>query len=517
LDGFLTQAGPTFSPDVKTKASQKIKFSKGIRALCIVTAVEARFLPEKCKQHRGNFRFEKGLAMKLKKSRFAISTSSETDLNEIHIYNTLHDHLLIVSQKPDETIASLFEKLNSGAPLTEDERSAADVLIKMGVFVEADDDEQEDFEKWYDEVLHGNSDALVLHIATTMACNMRCEYCMEKGQLNQSQFMTHDLAVSVASWIKHKMISQGTRRLSLIFFGGEPLLNTSAIEQISGDMKKFCLEAGTAFKAGIITNGTLLTQEVTDILAEAGISWAKVTLDGDSSTHDRRRHFINGSGTFDLIWENLEYAAKKLEIFIGGNFSKGDEEGFSRLIEKLANASWRGAIRDVRFKPIMEREGGRGVRGNNNCDHSAFSHEQVGRIVALRREIKKAGLPQIDDPNIGPCDFYRDNVITVGADGALYPCSGFLGIRDFIVGSVLDEKITNMGRLLKTLRSWRDKCEDCPYLPICAGGCRLSAYLAGKSLSTPACDRDFFEKLVPHLVAGFRENNRKGGRTGIFA
>jgi uncharacterized protein len=456
--------------------------------------------------------------MKFKKSRFVISAPSDISANTIHLYHALYDHHLIVEETADCNVEHLFQKLDSGLKLSSDEQEALGQLAQMGIVVPADADEQGQFERWYSDVLLERSDSLVVHVTTTMACNLRCKYCMEQQRLDQSKFMEKQVADGTSAWIKRRIKSEGVRKLSLIFFGGEPLLNSGAIEKISGDLRDFCREEGVAFKAGAITNGTLLTDKMRDVVVRAGLSWVKVTLDGCEDWHDKYRIYQNGSGTFETIWNNLASAARGLGLFIGGNFSKANEDSCRALIGRLATAPWREALVDVRFKPIMSSVQTNAPLASGACDKGAFTPEQVERMIDLRHLIRQAGLPTMDDPNVGPCDFYRHNIMTVGVNGELYPCAGFVGLDEFVTGSVFHEESTEFGKKVRRLRSWSAKCSQCSYLPLCAGGCRLPAFLAGKSVEDTVCDLGFYERVVPHLVASYQGAEASGGRmSDIFA
>ncbi|MFA4874414.1 MAG: radical SAM protein [bacterium] len=453
-----------------------------------------------------------------KRSCFTVLASAQDSEDRVHIYHTLRDHHIVVDQSPQQTIDSFLEKVERGCELSGDEVPAAETFREMGILVDADADEHKDFERWYDTVLRGDNDSMVVHITTTMACNMRCCYCLEKDLLDQSKFMDHGTALGSAAWIKREVASRGVRKLSLVFFGGEPLMNARAIEEIGADLNEYCAGYGIAFKAGAITNGTLLTPEITNALAKAGVTWVKVTLDGDKSLHDKMRVLAKGGGTFDLIWQNLESAADRLRLFIGGNFPEGDLGAFDSLLERLAGVPWRESIAEVTFKPIMKPKKGNAIAMNTDCGHGAFTQGQVHRMLEMRRRIRAAGLPSISDPNLGPCDFYRNNVLTIGAGGEIYPCSGFVGISDFVIGSIRSSEPTAFGDRLRTLRAWCDECKGCTYLPVCAGGCRLPAYLEGKDVSATVCDREFYERMIPMMLSARHEGGAaESDQSGIFA
>ena len=56
---------------------------------------------------------------------------------------------------------------------------------------------------------------------------------------------------------------------------------------------------------GIVTNGTLLTDEMKQFLVDEKFQ-IKVSLDGGRKTQDRIRKFHNGSGTYDVVATNVK-------------------------------------------------------------------------------------------------------------------------------------------------------------------------------------------------------------------
>lgn len=447
----------------------------------------------------------------MKRSTFTLVVPSG-NTNEVCLYHTLNDHLVRVVQASGETLEDLFRKLETGkeSQLTAHQREVAACLEQMGFVVPDDADERELFERWYRAVLKMSYRSYVATVLTSMSCNLRCPYCYEQGALSSSKFMSMEMAACVGNWLQHQMIARGVERMNIVFFGGEPLLNCQVIEEMCLSMRTGCESLGVGWKAGVITNGTLLTAEVAQLIAGAGVSWAKVTLDGDRDAHDRLRPYANGRGSFDRIFENLAAAAPYLRLMIGGNIDKSNIGTVPALLDRLASASWRDAIMSVRFKPIMQSKGTKSLHAKTACQMSAFTDEQVQWMLWLRDEIKARGLPVDSDPLIGPCDFYRPNVVSIGIDGALYPCAAFVGENECVMGNVVSGKLTDFGREVEKIRAWDKGCHRCPYLPVCAGGCRAAAYFQGKGIGATVCDKEFYRRMLPRYIAECNADARKG-------
>ncbi len=450
--------------------------------------------------------------MSMRRSDFTIVVPGRRGGDDVYLYHTLNDHLVRIEQSGGETLGSLFRKLERGEgdKLSAHEREVCECLMRMGFVVPDDSDEPELFEQWYRTVLKMSYGSYVATVLTTMACNLRCPYCYEQGLLASSKFMSMEMAARVSNWLQRQIIERHVERMNVVFFGGEPLINSQVVEEIGHILSGQCRSMGVHWKAGVITNGTLLTGEIAELIARAGVSWAKVTLDGDQRFHDRLRPYADGRGSFDRIFENLSAAAPFLRLMIGGNIDRSNVDSVPALLDRLAAAPWRDAIMSVRFKPIMRSRGPHSLHAKTACQLKAFTEEQVRWMLWLREEIKARGLPVDSDPHIGPCDFYRPNVISIGVDGALYPCAAFVGIDDCVMGNVASGALTDFGREVERMRAWDEGCHRCPYLPLCAGGCRAAAYFQGKDISKTVCDKEFYRRMLPRYIAECDADARRG-------
>lgn len=454
----------------------------------------------------------------MRRSKFTLIVPASDGSKDVCLYHTLNDHLIRVSQSEDESIYKIFNKIkNHDESFTERERQSLAVLAELGFVVSDEIDEHNLFKQWYQKILKESSRSMVATVVTTMSCNLRCPYCFEQDQLSSSKFMTIAVAKQLSLWLQRKMYERKIQRMNVVFFGGEPLLNCQVIEEIGISLSSICKNDGISWKAGIITNGTLLTGEIAEILSNSGVSWAKVTLDGDRECHDKLRPYANGKGSFDRIFDNLDAASKYLKLIIGGNIDETNIDSVPSLLDRIAAAPWRDKILSIRFKPIQKTKNT--ICGNPKaaCQLSAFTKEQVAWMLQLREETIKRNLPVNSNPNVGPCDFYSPNAISIGIDGALYPCGAFVGVPEFAMGNIASDDLTDFGKEVEKLRAWDEECSNCPFLPVCAGGCRAAAYYAKHDLSAKVCDRTFYHLMLPRYVNSFIDSSaNEGERDSIF-
>ncbi len=438
----------------------------------------------------------------MKPSKYNTIIASPHTKDTCLLYNTLYDHQLLITEE-NFKLSDLFSKLEKNHALNQDEYDVAIELKDLGIVIDDHVDEYEQFEKWFDTRIKETNDTISATIFTTNYCNLACPYCFEKGLTNKSHMDEH-VQSQVNRWLIRRIIMQEPKNVHLEFFGGEPLMNMAAIKKIGEAIKNICTWKNINYTVGITTNGVLLTPDIVDQLCDIGLTRVKVTLDGYQEEHDKRRCYANGKGSFQKIIKNLEDSAGRFKIIVGGNFDKKNLTAFPVLIEQLKNTSFRDSIQQVQFKPIVENYGNKYKHStNHDCDISSFSEEQIAYMFYLTDLIRKSDLPNNPQVAIGPCEFYRRNFVSIDVNGDIYKCLAFVGRQDFMAGNVYHYEFTEKGEQMLDISPWREqkKCLTCPYLPICAGGCRATAWNDTGSIHDPSCDRLFLEQNIEHIIA----------------
>ena len=150
-----------------------------------------------------------------------------------------------------------------------------------------------------------------LTLGVTEDCNMRCKYCVYGG--NYRMVRSHSrkrMSFRVAQqaidyFLAHSVDICGEHRISIGFYGGEPLLNFDLIKQCVAYLREVIPELPVeGIDYHITTNGTCFADEIIDFLIENEFL-VLVTLDGPQSRHDTNRVFRNNTGTFDHIITSL--------------------------------------------------------------------------------------------------------------------------------------------------------------------------------------------------------------------
>lgn len=150
-----------------------------------------------------------------------------------------------------------------------------------------------------------NSSIESLTLQVTQQCNLKCNYCPYSGSFynreHNNRHMTIDIAKSsIDFYIRH---SFDLPIIQIGFYGGEPLIEYELIKEIVAYCKEACI--GKEVRYFMTTNATLLTEDKIDFLMDNDFVLT-ISLDGPRKYHDRNRHKIDDSGTFDIVMKNVK-------------------------------------------------------------------------------------------------------------------------------------------------------------------------------------------------------------------
>lgn len=143
-----------------------------------------------------------------------------------------------------------------------------------------------------------------IHLNVAQVCNLVCGYCYGiegeyglKGKMNEGNALR-----AIDYLIKN---SGKEKVLTVVFFGGEPLLNFPMIKIVVDYCSKKEKESLKKFKYEIVTNGTMFNDEINAYLNENNFE-VTISFDGDKDTQDKNRPFRGGKGSYDSILPKIQ-------------------------------------------------------------------------------------------------------------------------------------------------------------------------------------------------------------------
>lgn len=410
------------------------------------------------------------------------------------LYSVLEDRYVGLDGRTMDAVA----RWSAGeAPRDGDEREARGVLLDDGFLVESRADDDEALRAYLDHAREGMPGTLFVTLMPTLQCNLACNYCFQKEHpaFGKMSSPTEDATLE---WILRLVDERGLHTVRVHYFGGEPTTRKDfclrSAEVLSSAMKA----RGGAFEWQMTTNGVLLDLPFARAMYAFGQGSFKVTLDGDKETHDQERVYRDGRGSFDQIFANVVALAEAgIKVAVGGNFFADQAESFEKLLDRLELSGVARKLAGVKFKPMVDTQ----RRHTGTCT-TCSAKEETQTLVQLNKSVERRKMvaPTLHgetlEAMLGPCELHWRNSYTIDPDGNVYKCPAVAGLPDLAVAQVSSRAVEKIAPLLE-LRPW-EQCGDCPYMPVCVGGCLGGKFLKTGRRDQVACKKELFE-------ASFRE------------
>ena len=346
-------------------------------------------------------------------------------------------------------------------------------LLKEGFIVPYNIDEPQQYKQAQIKAINDEYPSKVfLTICTTMRCNFNCAYCFEQGHRNAD--MSPETLADIITYIKNEIDrNPNLKVLRIKWFGGEPLLRMDVIREISNFVIPYCLSRNIQYSAEIITNGYLLTKEVSQELFDLSVKRAQIALDGFEQDYIATRQAPNDA--FKRVLSNIENSA--IPVVIRLNTTRTNMTKIIDLFEYLYN-------KFERNKENLNISISR-VKDYGNSLTVGFTDKEWLTFRKRQTEfINKGctGFIRIDRMGIIPCVNLQIRNVILCADGFIYRCENDVGFAKNSIGKInhgIDNILLNKKYCCSTIN---DNCMRCKYLPICCGGkCRYDEIHFGKS------------------------------------
>jgi len=418
------------------------------------------------------------------------------------VYNTRTQAMAKINQELKETIDHcqspqyFIQKTHYAEQLVQ--------LHQMGIIVENEQEDQEKLKSFLQQLKYGlNDDSFPVTILTTYACNFKCTYCFEESSRTnvKMDFPTSDLVIS---WIKRRLKRLGYRRLYIVFYGGEPLLNKPVLEYIATHIKHWCEAQGIQFKFMLQTNGYLMTPECIDQYLKLGLEQVRISVDGVGEDHDHYRPLRGGGKTFDMVVKNIVDCVDKVPIGISTGYDKGDTTAIKRLLDYFGELGILHKLGRFIFSPIHPTLGPKdhpeqiqrsACMCNYEDENLVESNKRIRQLMGERKLPMKSGM------STSTCPVTREQSgVTIDQHGRIYKCNSMLGHPELSTGDVHHDEMNEKHEEFMNLDVWQQCPQDCTYMPICSGGCRLSSFLQHQNFKTPSCHKPYLNKMAPEFI-----------------
>ena len=309
-------------------------------------------------------------------------------------------------------------------------------------------------------------------------CNLDCRYCyytMKPEELypevrERSAFRMSD---EVLESYTRQYLEAMPVRAEFGWQGGEPTLIGLDFFRRAIELQKGHVREGRTISNALQTNGTLLTDEWCEFLAENKFL-VGISLDGPPQWHDHYRRDLAGKPTFHRAWAGLELLRKhgvEYNALVTLNSANAPHAG--DIYRYFVNRG----VQYLQFIPILER-----TPDGQPTDFSCTG-EQFGRFCLevfdlwARRDVGKISERLIDSVlhtlifgKASTCCYAERcaNAHVLEWNGDLYACDHFV-FPEWRIGNILERPLAELVRDPKLDEFARLKteppaiCRDCEY------------------------------------------------------
>ena len=326
-----------------------------------------------------------------------------------------------------------------------------------------------------------------MELILTDQCNLRCSYCFEKDKNPHN--MSDETAMASVDFLMEE--SGPTKNLTMLFFGGEPLLRFDLMQKVWEYATKRADALGKKINWDMTTNGTLVTEEKARWLRDHGVKYL-LSMDGGKEDHDRYRKYANGRGSFDVIAKRLRIM-KRFQPWMGAKISVTPESArnLRKSMEELYGLGINQFILGYAHGLPWTLED---LHGYERAMYEVCELylEKKFNEEYFRLTLFEEGEPGEDTSQCSfGCGAGRGR-FCVDSYGDIYGCSKLAtitGMRNGVLpyGNVFQgfTRIQNRAQFLISEVGPRDKCAQCEFKDECGGGCPAVNYKATGSIYDP--------------------------------
>lgn len=311
-------------------------------------------------------------------------------------------------------------------------------------------------------------------------CNMRCIYCFaDNGAFRGKRgFMSSEVGKRAIDFLIDK--SGKSQVLSLVFFGGEPLMNPKGMKELVSYGNEKCNDAGKEIRYSISTNGSLLTDELIEYFNSQKIH-VQISMDGDEETQNFNRPLTGTKLSYPLVKQkSLQLLGKSKQRHVTARMtitSNSIERAFENITHILSLGFYEvhtetaegtigtGYLNAREDYEILEKKidliGLTLVEKISQNEYFGYNN-----IVRVLRSLNANGRSSY------ACGAGR-GYVAVGTSGDIFPCHRFVNSK-YKMGNVLDGTFDRHWEKeihLKTNVQVRVSCSTCWARFLCGGDC----------------------------------------------
>ena len=401
----------------------------------------------------------------MKLSRFFKSIKIEK--NVYAVFNNLLMNIFFVDAEENEKIISLTSN------------NIVD-LCRAGIYIKTDEQDEKALQLLKKEYSMLNRKVEILYFIVTTGCNLRCKYCFEEN----SKFNNHyekNMSVETALIAAQKYLDylkiEHIDSPQVIFYGGEPLANWLVVKKVV----EFMTSKNSKIKFNIVTNGTLINEEIATFIAQYDIE-VGISLDGPKTINDANRVFrVPQKSVYDSVMEKIKILQDKqvkygISITISENLIERKEE----VIDWIKNSNLFSVFYNLYH--YGEKTDKWEMFYNDMSDYLTESYDNIAHLgIADGRINRKIDSLLNQKFKFSDCAAVGANQLTIKPNGDVIICHGYVKTNKYVLGDIRSKNVLELinhpqsSVWINNAPIYSDKCINCESIYICGGGCSMQS------------------------------------------
>lgn len=315
-------------------------------------------------------------------------------------------------------------------------------------------------------------------------CNLKCLHCYQEN--HQPVQLEYNQLVKFYEQFKDLLVQKNIKG-HINLTGGEPFCNPYLFKILDLIKKDHDL-----ISFSILTNGTLITEEIAERIKEYNPYYVQVSLEGGKKIND----YIRGEGTYKKIAQGIQNLRKQ-DIFTSISFTanKLNYKDFPKVVKYARKYNVNNVWSD-RYIPLGNSEDkDLAMTLQQTRDYLEIMDRERNKLMKLKNNITTISMNralqfQMTNDFAYGCTA-GNTLLTIMENGDLVPCRRM----PIIVGNLLKSTMYDLyenNEILKELRKNKipDECRNCEHSEMCHGGLKCLTYAMYNNLNhkDPGCN-----------------------------
>jgi len=343
------------------------------------------------------------------------------------------------------------------------------------------------FDSIYCSEIDNEINIKTVNINISSKCNLNCVYCFaEEGVYGDSY---KDMSLDTLKKILDNLTQERNDSIpvNVVLFGGEPLLRMDLVEYTIQYSKSIRNTKKTDLIIDIFTNGTLINENLIDLIKDDSCIRLLVSIDGTPETTDYNRRAKNGNKVSEIIESKMPLILQIPENRVIARCTL--TEVHPNIVEKteyLHQLGFKNIVYDVAHcdscVPIANAsELQHGVEielhGLANYLLKKIKQKESMNINLLSETISQILMnsKKAHSPFVPKCPGGR-TYVSINTEGKIYPCHFLVGIEEFQIGEISIDGLKGKDMIIDNgivdlSQNIFGNCPACMLSNICEGPC----------------------------------------------